>query len=100
MKRVFPRTRDYPKEIFIKDHVWDLKFCRSTPDDRDPEDLGLCDPSTKTIYVRYKQPARETFMTVVHEWLHMVEDEYEIEIGHKIIHVLEEAIADFLEKNF
>jgi hypothetical protein len=95
---MFPKCRDYPDHIIVKGQPWDVKFCRNTPEGPDT-DVGLYDPENKCIYIKYKQTPRQTFQTAFHEWLHIVEDEYQIEIGHPIIEKLEEAIADFVEQN-
>ena len=95
---MFPKTREYPKEIIVKDQPYDIKFCRNTPEGPD-SDVGLYDPETRTLYIRYKQTPKETFKTAVHEWLHAVEDEYGVKLGHPIIEKLEDAIADLVEKN-
>jgi len=95
---MFPTCRKYPKDIMVRGTHWDIKFCRSTPEGPD-SDLGLNDPEARIIFIRYKQTPRETFMTLVHEWLHAVEAEYEIQIGHPIIEVLEEVFASFCEEN-
>lgn len=96
---MFPRTSEYPKEIFVKDMVWRVRFCRTVPDDPQEKDLGMCDPESRTIFIRYKQKPRETFMTFVHELLHAFEFEYNIEISHEIIYELEECIADLVTQN-
>lgn len=95
---MYPKCRQYPKGITVGNAHWDVKFCRKTPD-HPPTDVGLCDPETRTIYIRYKQSRRETLMTFLHEWLHAVEFEYEIEIGHTIIEKLEDAVIEFCEEN-
>jgi len=96
---MYPGVRDYPKEIVVKDTPWNIKFCRKTPDDQPGEGLGLCDPETKTLYIRYKQSPRETFKTFVHEWWHAVEVEYEFDISHKLIYKFETIFTDLLENN-
>ena len=96
---MWPTCRQYPKHIYVRGTQWDIKFCRKTPDTYPGEGVGLCDPETKTIYIKYKQPPRETFLTFIHELLHAIEDEYEVEIGHPIIEPLEYAVANLLENN-
>lgn len=95
---MFPKTREYPNQVIVNGNYWDIKFCRKTPDNP-PSDLGLCDPGIKTLFIRYKQSSRETFMTFCHELLHAIEDEYEIDIPHNVIYKLEDAIADLVENN-
>jgi hypothetical protein len=96
---MFPKTRSYPKEFIVKDNVWKCKFTRKSPDNWE-DTLGLCDPSTKEIFVKMGQKRRQIFETFCHELFHVIEDEYNIKIGHKLINKMEVAFADIYEDNY
>lgn len=86
MKNI-PGPRKYPKFLTIRGEVWQVKFKHDLDKlaEADPEDcpiLGLCDPSNKTIYLRYKQSKIDLLKTFVHEVLHAIEDEYDFSLPH------------------
>ena len=97
-----PRIRDYPRTWLIHHCIWHLKFKRSVDEnhEKNKDTLGLCDPSSQTLYIRLNQVPRETLETFIHEVLHAFEEEYEVQLGHRVINKLEKAIADFILNNF
>ena len=95
---MYPPVRKYPKMIVVREVPWRVRFCRKVPDG--PDLLGLCDPASQTIYIKLKQKPKDTFMTFVHEVLHIFENEYDFDIPHKIIEQLEKPIAEFMAENW
>lgn len=81
----------YPTRVKIKKFHWNIVFTNSIDD----ETVGLCDLNTKTIFIKKHLSKRQTLATFMHEWLHAVEEMYNVKLGHKIINKLEFAIADF-----
>jgi len=92
-----PKKRDYPRQVVVGDSIYDVKFVRKIDADNT---LGLCCSGSKTIWIRQKQTRQDTFLTFIHELLHAIEFEYELNIEHKLIHDLEKPIADLLFDNF
>ena len=86
------RQRDFPKSFNIGDDVWQIRFCRKIPE-HGPNILGLCDPSTFTVWVLQGQTPEERFKTIVHEILHCAEFSLNFEMPHKSIYDLEEAVS-------
>lgn len=92
--------KDYPREIMIRDSLWAIRFVRKPPGTTDRYwNDGLCDPSANTIYIRLGLDEHERFKTFVHEILHALEHEYELELPHHIVHALEEPILRILLDN-
>ncbi len=92
------RQRDYPRQLQIKDNIWDVRFCRKIPGEP-PDILGLCDPSELTIYIKMGQTPAERFKTFAHEVAHSITYEYGIKEDHRVIHQLEEPILRLLVDN-
>lgn len=103
----FPGIRDYPKFINIRGESWEIRFFKNKIDnweDGEDEDeidgtLGLCHFEDKIIYIKLGQDRENTFKTFVHEVLHAVEDEYCLQIPHRIIYKFEEVVSDLLKEN-
>lgn len=97
-----PRQKDYPKEIVVGDSIYRVRFVRAigdAPKGSEKETLGLCCPGEKEILVKQGLGALERFSTFVHELLHAVEFEYEIEIPHKLIYQLELPLTKLILDN-
>ena len=97
----WPGVRSYPTYIMVRGQPWDIKFVRKIPDRRDfkTETVGLMDPSQKILYIKLKEKPIETLRTVIHEALHAIEDEYNIDVTHAVINKFEEGITDILIEN-
>lgn len=91
-----------PREILVGDSIWTVKTVRKVPTTQGSkrENIGLCDPSTNEVLLKTGLDARERLETFLHEVLHCIEFEYEMELGHKIIYALQGPIAQFLIDNF
>jgi hypothetical protein len=97
-----PRKRDYKKVIDVPckdgtfqpyDVKWVKRFKRKST-------LAECDPGDHTITIKLGQSRAETFRCMIHELLHAIEFECEIDIPHKMIYALEEPLALLLLENF
>jgi hypothetical protein len=93
--------KDYPKEIHIGEETYTVKFVTRFPKGvKDRNCVGLCDPSTRTIYLKKGMSKSQLFRTFIHEILHGLEFEYDIPVPHKVVYQLEKAIGDLLMTNF
>lgn len=97
-----PRQKDYPKEIVVGDSIYRVRFVRKiceAKEGSDSETLGLCCPGDKEILIKQGLDPMERLSTLIHEILHCLEFEYEIEIPHKLIYQLERPITQLLMDN-
>lgn len=94
-KYMFPSFRYYPRTLLIKNEVWEIKFVRKMENNM----VGLCDPGDKIIYIKMGQSRCDLFKTFIHEWMHALEEEYCIEVPHKVIYSFEDAIVESLIEN-
>lgn len=93
-----PRSkRGYPKTLNVKGEEWRLVFVDRI---EGKDTLGMCDPSSRIIYIKNGLSSEEMFKTWLHECLHLLEAEHDIKISHRSIYQLEEAIFSFLKENF
>lgn len=90
------RQADFPKELFLGENNWQIRFVRSLDGIKT---LGLCDPADHIIYILQGQSPKERFKTFVHELLHALEYEYSFEMPHKSIYDLEEPLTRLWEDN-
>jgi hypothetical protein len=86
---MYPKMREYPKEILVVDSIYSIKFCRKIPGINEDGLAGVACPSTKTIYIVLGQTPEERFSTFWHEVLHAIEFETDKKIPHKTIYALE-----------
>jgi hypothetical protein len=93
-----PAEKDYPSEIHVGEETYQIRFVSKLPGGR-KRDIALCNPQTRTIHVKRGLTKSQLLRTVVHEILHALEFEYDIEIPHKLIYQLEKAIVDTLLMN-
>jgi len=96
-----PGRKSYPKELHINEETYTIKWVQEIPEGRKNDDtVGLCDGASHTIYIKRGLTKSQAFRTLIHEVLHALEFEYEIDIPHKTVHQLEKAIGDLLIANF
>lgn len=96
------RQKDYPRQLVIKDALWEVKFVREIPNQGTSQVYsyeGICDPSEKVILIRMGQTAKERLVTFVHECLHAFEEEYRIKLPHSVINKIQYPIAEFIMEN-
>ena len=94
----------YPTRLKIGDKHYRIKFVKSIRGCRLPvgkgATVGLCDPNRYEILIKSGMSQDETVKTLIHELGHAFEAEYDINISHKAVYQLEEAMFDFLVANF
>lgn len=91
-----PNVDGYPKTLRVGNVTYKVVF-KVRIDSSDP--LGMCDSGKRKIYIKKGLSLVSTFSTLIHEVLHALEFEYNIEIKHKSVHLYEQAILDFLMSN-
>lgn len=89
--------RSYPKSLVVNGNEWQIKFVNII--DKNKETLGLCDPETKTVYIKKGQKRGEILSTALHEIYHIYEYEYGFDIKHSLVYKIEEAMTSFLLDN-
>lgn len=94
-----PNRKRYPKELLIGDETYSIKFV-SKVDKGSCDVVGNCNPTTRRIRIKNDLSAADTFYTFIHEVLHAMEFEYEVDIKHSHIYMLEKAISDLFLQNF
>lgn len=97
-----PRQRDYPKEILVGDSLYKVRFVKKINEPLRTENMevvGLCDPSEKEILIIQGLGPYERMKAFIHELLHAIEFEHDIDIPHALIYKLEEPIALFILEN-
>jgi hypothetical protein len=87
-----------PSRVRIKSKVFYNIVWQETIAD-DAECLGLCDPGTRTIFLKLNQAESEVIKTFIHEMIHALEAEYQTPIPHRIVYTLEEGIFRVLKLN-
>ncbi len=94
----------YPKRLKIGDRYYRIRFVKSIRGCNKPIGqgaiVGLCDPNKYEILIKIGMSDDETTKTLIHELGHCFENEYDINISHKAVYQLEEAMFDFLVANF
>lgn len=88
---------NYPTELKIKDCVYQVRFPKRMPAARLD---GFCDCAKKIIYVREALPLTAKWSTFIHEVLHALAYEHNIDMTHDAVYGLEHAISDLLLVNF
>jgi len=85
------------QEWLIGDEVWRSKTVKQC---NTPGNDGECDPSTLVMQIKRNKDKQLMRDTLIHELLHAIEYSYEIEIGEKMILILERPLRKFIEDNF
>ncbi len=88
-----PNQKQYPKQVFLKDVKYKLMFVKNL------RDIGQTNPNKRTIKIRAGMSKNETFKTFIHEILHFLEFEFPVNLKHKQVYKLEEAIFALLSDN-
>ena len=93
MKLPYPKRDRYPKRLKINRTVWYLRIVGRV--DRE-DSWGLCDPNTKTIYLKKNQKPGQMFATFYHEYLHALADEAGLSVAHRFIFCAEKTLPVIL----
>lgn len=62
-------------------------------------DLGRCDPNTRQIIINPNQSDKEAELTFLHEIIHAVSFEYEIELTESQVVLLEKGLSKLFKLN-
>lgn len=93
------RIKDYPREFWLKNEQWKLYFKNKIERGEKIATMGLYDPFEETIFVKRGQGPEETFISVVHELLHLGCDRYKFRLPHDDFDKLAQFIHDLLDSN-
>lgn len=102
MRKRGPRQRDYPREILVGDSLYKIKFVKKITEPNPAhttEIVGICDPSEKEILIIQGLGPFERLKAFIHEILHAIEFEHDIDIPHQLIYKLEQPIALLMLEN-
>lgn len=94
MKDTLPKNSAYPTKIYFADECYRIKFKENF------YCYGETDGNKKTITIKSGMSRRATMATVIHELLHVIEFEVPLNIKHKTIYKLEQAIVELILDNF
>ena len=86
------------KKILVGEAAYSIKRQRTIRDGKERL-CGLCDGEKKWIKIRKEDDDMKELMHLIHELLHAIEFEWDIEIPHKLVHQLEEPIARLIIDN-
>lgn len=65
----------------------------------DAEQVGWCDGNQRLIYLKKRMGKKEQNEVFIHEVLHAIEFEYEIQIPHKLVYDLSAPLALVMTQN-
>jgi hypothetical protein len=65
----------------------------------DPDCMGICDPQKRQIIIKNGLSESEELKTFIHEVSHAVCIEYDIDIPHRSIYLLEDAVIKLCRLN-
>lgn len=88
-----------PDEVKVRNETYRILKAKGVLLD-DPECVGYCDPEHRVIAINVEQTEKQQLRTFIHEILHALSDEFNIDIKHKSIYKLEKAIYRFIKDNF
>lgn len=89
------KRNKYPKQVHVGTEIYQVKFVRKLSKGT----VGECDPESFEIRILCGQGRVDTLKTFIHEVMHAIELEHEIEIDHKLIYALETPIFQLLRDN-
>lgn len=92
---MWPKMKDLPRQIELKDGIWDVVFKHELKD-HGVFCTGLCDPGEKRISIKTGQTPDERFATLLHEVIHAIEFEFNIDLGEHTVRKLEKGLMQFL----
>jgi len=96
----YPKYSEIPREWEINGTIYEVKFKRKIDGDKGLFVYGEADPADQEIRIVYGLTRKELFETLIHELIHCLEAEYDIEFGHKVINKLEGPLAKLIHDNF
>lgn len=93
-KSIFPQQGAYPDKIYFRKETYRLQFVKNL------DCYGITDAGNKTIKIKKGISPMQTFKTVIHEILHVIEFEGPVKLKHKTVYKLEDALFEILMDNF
>lgn len=99
-KRAAAGYRTFPKQVTVGDSIWRIVFVRKVRLVKNPENVmaATC-AETQTIEIVYGLSRKELLETFLHEVMHAIEYEYDINIPHDVIYKMEPGLASFFAEN-
>lgn len=94
-----PRIRDYPRRLLIDGESWAVEFL-PVVEFQGEQVLGLTHFKDQRILICSKMSPRKRVEIFVHEALHALDDVYDLNISHDLIHAIEAPIVDLLIDNW
>lgn len=90
--------KQYPKQLRIRKKMYKIKIVNVI--EGDPGILGICYRKKPLIKLKRRKNKAKLFRAFIHELLHSLEFEWDIEIKHKSIYKYEKALVRLLEDNY
>ena len=88
-------------DVLIKDQIYEIKLVSRIPKRGGGKNSdGFTCPETHEIFIRKTLSAEEVLETLIHEYIHAIELEYDIDIPHDLIYQLEIPIRRLLLDNY
>lgn len=88
---------DWPFDLKIRDEVYPIRYVTKF---RDPKTMGECDPHKHEIRIKKGLTPKQEFRTIIHEILHALEFEYDLEMKHQLVYDLEKPLYRLFKDNF
>lgn len=92
------KVRDIPKHILVGNETYDIVFKKTV--DGDDTVFGSCDSGEKEIVIKIGLNPIDRAETLIHEIMHALEFEYNLDIPHALIHKLERPIRKLITDNW
>lgn len=94
----------FPDKVLIGDHYYRIRQVKSIRGCKKPVTqkgvvLGLADPNRREILMRVEMSDDEKLKTLIHECIHIAEEEYDIAVSHESVYKFEEFVFDFIMAN-
>jgi hypothetical protein len=95
------KTMRIPRRVTIEGTTWDVKRKRNLLDDESKPVFGLCDYNANTLWIDSSQSLEAQQQTFIHEVLHALIEEKELELidDEKLVRLLEGPLFRFLMSN-
>lgn len=86
-----PIPCDYPKVLRLKEFLWKISLVKRI---KGKSNVGECDFNSRIIRVKKDLSISDSFSTLLHEYVHSIDHEYEVGLTHDQVYRLEKAIHD------
>lgn len=100
MKEKAPHWSKIKRTWIVAGHPWEVIFTKAK---LDQDAMGECDFIEEVIRINVAHKKHRTnshiLETLIHELLHAMEHEHEINLGHRVINKLEKPFRDFILGN-